>query len=109
MPHRRMTLSKFIIEDQRRSATPQPDLTSLLNDVQTACKLIGIAAGRGRLHPLEATGTDATGINATGTNATGTNADGDEQKPLDIVAKPERESIIMVAFQRRSCGDSDKR
>ena len=79
MPHRRMTLSKFIIEDQRRSANPQPDLTSLLNDVQTACKLIAIAAGRGKLHPVDP-------------GATGVNADGDEQKPLDVTA-----NAIMVA------------
>jgi fructose-1,6-bisphosphatase len=49
MPYRRTTLSKFIIEDQRRSGAPQPDLTSLLNDIQTACKLIAVAASRGVL------------------------------------------------------------
>ncbi len=49
MPHRRTTLSKFIIEDQRQSANPQPELTSLLNDIQTACKLIAVAASRGAL------------------------------------------------------------
>ena len=79
MPHRRMTLSKFIIEDQRRSANPQPDLTSLLNDVQTACKLIAIAAGRGKLHPVE-------------TGPAQTNAAGDEQQPLDVIS-----NSIMVA------------
>jgi fructose-1,6-bisphosphatase I len=74
-----MTLSKFIIEDQRRSADPQPDLTSLLNDIQTACKLIAVVASRGALEPAEAA-------------KTGINADGDEQKPLDVVA-----NAIMVA------------
>jgi fructose-1,6-bisphosphatase I len=49
MPYRRTTLSKFIIEDQRRSGAPEPDLTSLLNDIQTACKLIAVAASRGVL------------------------------------------------------------
>jgi fructose-1,6-bisphosphatase len=49
MPYRRTTLSKFIIEDQRRSDAPRPDLTSLLNDIQTACKLIAVAASRGVL------------------------------------------------------------
>ena len=52
MPYRSMTLSKFIIEEQRRSADARPELTSLLNDVQTACKLIAIATSRGRLQPL---------------------------------------------------------
>jgi fructose-1,6-bisphosphatase len=67
-----MTLSKFIIEDQRRSANPRPDLTSLLNDVQTACKLIAVAASRGALH--------------NSTLATEVNAQGERQKPLDVIA-----------------------
>ena len=78
MPYRRTTLSKFIIEDQRRTANPQPDLTSLLNDIQTACKLIAVAASRGALDTLAA--------------ATRTNSAGDEQKALDVVA-----DNIMVA------------
>ena len=78
MPYRRTTLSKFIIEDQRRTSNPQPDLTSLLNDIQTACKLIAVAASRGALEPPKAT--------------TGTNSAGDEQKALDVVA-----DHIMVA------------
>ena len=49
MLYHRTTLSKFIIEDQRRTATPNPDLTSLLNDVQTACKLIAVEVSRGVL------------------------------------------------------------
>ncbi|HYZ21258.1 MAG TPA: class 1 fructose-bisphosphatase [Rhodopila sp.] len=57
MPHRRTTLSKFIIEDQRRSGALQPDLTSLLNDIQTACKLIAVAASRGMLDKAIAGGT----------------------------------------------------
>ncbi len=78
MPYRRTTLSKFIIDDQRRTATPQPELTSLLNDVQTACKLIAVAASRGALAntPVETT----------------TNAGGDDQKPLDVIS-----NAIMVA------------
>ena len=78
MPYRRTTLSKFIIDDQRRTATPQPELTSLLNDVQTACKLIAVAASRGALanSPVETT----------------TNAAGDQQKPLDVIS-----NAIMVA------------
>ncbi len=72
MPYSRMTLSKFIIEDQRRSADPRPDLTSLLNDIQTACKLIAVAASRGALYksPL----------------AAGVNGQGELQKPLDVIA-----------------------
>ncbi len=78
MPYRRTTLSKFIIDDQRRTATPQPELTSLLNDVQTACKLIAVAASKGALAnaPVE----------------TMRNAAGDEQKPLDVIS-----NAIMVA------------
>lgn len=51
MLYHRTTLSKFIIEDQRRSANPDPNLTSLLNDIQTACKLIAVAVSRGTLDP----------------------------------------------------------
>ncbi len=79
MPYRRTTLSKFIIDDQRRSANPQPDLTSLLNDIQTACKLVAIAASRGSIGSLDGVKTQV-------------NAGGDDQKPLDVVAND-----IMVA------------
>ena len=61
MPYRKTTLSKFIIEDQRRTGLPDPDLTSLLNDVQTACKLIAVAVSRGRVKgaaPLQETARD---------------------------------------------------
>ena len=74
MPYRRTTLSKFIIEDQRRTAKPEPELTSLLNDVQTACKLIAVAASRGAIVPPN----DAV--------ATGINVQGEQQKPLDVIA-----------------------
>jgi fructose-1,6-bisphosphatase I len=72
MPYRRTTLSKFIIEDQRRSADPQPDLTSLLNDIQTACKLIAVAVSRGALTASPA--------------VTAINVQGEQQKPLDVIA-----------------------
>ncbi len=49
MLYHRTTLSKFLIEDQRRTARPNPELTSLLNDVQTACKLIAVEVSRGVL------------------------------------------------------------
>jgi fructose-1,6-bisphosphatase len=51
MPHRRMTFSKFIIEDQRRRPNPDAELTGLLNDIQTACKFIASAVSRGTLEP----------------------------------------------------------
>jgi fructose-1,6-bisphosphatase I len=73
MPYRRTTLAKFIIEDQRRSGALQPDLTSLLNDIQTACKLIAVAASRGALE-------------TTSTVRTSVNVQGEEQKPLDVIA-----------------------
>jgi fructose-1,6-bisphosphatase len=73
MPHGRLTFSKFIIEDQRRSVDPDPDLTGLLNDIQTACKLIASAVSRGMLiRP-----------NDTVTNV---NVHGEHQKPLDVIA-----------------------
>jgi fructose-1,6-bisphosphatase I len=72
MPYRRPTLSKFIIEDQRKSANPQPELTSLLNDVQTACKLIALAVSRGALQMNEL--------------PTGVNGQGEQQKPLDVIS-----------------------
>ena len=72
MPHRRTTLSKFIIEDQRKSANPQPELTSLLNDIQTACKLIAVAASRGVLKTASANFES--------------NTHGEQHKPLDAIA-----------------------
>jgi len=73
MPHGRSTFSKFIIEDQRRSVDPDPDLTGLLNDIQTACKLIASAVSRGMLITPNDT-------------ATNVNVHGEHQKPLDVVA-----------------------
>jgi fructose-1,6-bisphosphatase I len=49
MTYSRTTFSKFIIEDQRRRPNPEPELTGLLNDVQTACKFIASAVSRGAL------------------------------------------------------------
>ena len=49
MPHRRITFSKFIIEDRRRSGPNGAALAALLNDVQTACKFIDVAVARGAL------------------------------------------------------------
>jgi fructose-1,6-bisphosphatase I len=73
MPYRRTTLSKFIIEDQRRSGALQPDLTSLLNDIQTACKLIAVAASRGALE-------------TTNTVRPSVNVQDEQQMALDVIA-----------------------
>jgi fructose-1,6-bisphosphatase len=73
MPLGRSTFSKFIIEDQRRCVNPDPDLTGLLNDIQTACKFIASAVSRGTLMTVDHV-------------ATKLNVQGDIQKPLDIVA-----------------------
>ena len=72
MPHRSMTFAKFIIEDQRRRGGPDTELTALLNDVQTACKLIASWYRAGRLQQHQ--------------TATGTNVHDEEQKPLDLAA-----------------------
>jgi len=72
MPNRRKTFSKFIIEDQRRSAEPQTELTGLLNDIQTACKFIASAVSRNPLDTAEI--------------ETVMNIQGEEQKPLDVIA-----------------------
>ena len=73
MPHRRSTFSKFIIENERRGAHPDPDLTGLLNDVQTSCKSIASAVSHGALMARDDT-------------ATGVNVQGEDQNPLDVVA-----------------------
>lgn len=72
MPYRRTTFSKFIIEDQNRRPEPLTDLTALLNDVQTACKLIALAVSRGALNAAAV--------------ATNLNVQGEEQKALDVIS-----------------------
>ncbi|MBK9702184.1 MAG: class 1 fructose-bisphosphatase [Betaproteobacteria bacterium] len=72
MPYRRSTLSKFIIEEQRKLSSGS-ELIALVNDIQTACKYIAVAVAKGPL-----TGTRG---------STGKiNVQGEEQKPLDIIA-----------------------
>ncbi|GAC1581503.1 MAG: class 1 fructose-bisphosphatase [Candidatus Elarobacter sp.] len=73
MPHRRTTFSKFIIEDQRRRAPAENDLTALLNDIQTACKFIASFVSRGAL-------------GATDGVVTAVNVQDETQKPLDVIA-----------------------
>jgi fructose-1,6-bisphosphatase len=69
----RTTFSKFIIEDQRRMAEPDAQLTALLNDIQTACKHIASAVSRGALRGIQV-GPETT------------NVQGEVQKPLDVIA-----------------------
>src|SRR5881628_2576563 len=69
----RTTFSKFIIEDQRRMAEPDSQLTALLNDIQTACKHIASAVARGALHATQA-------------SQRTTNVQGEIQQPLDVIA-----------------------
>jgi fructose-1,6-bisphosphatase len=72
MLHGRTTLSKFIIEEQRRLAGGS-ELIALVNDIQTACKYIASAVAKGNLVAAR--------------SGTGTiNVQGEEQKPLDLVA-----------------------
>jgi fructose-1,6-bisphosphatase len=72
MLYGRTTLSKFIIEEQRK-LEGGAELIALVNDIQTACKYIGTAVARGAL------------IGARGAAGT-TNVQGEEQKPLDLIA-----------------------
>ena len=72
MPYRRSTLSKFIIEEQRRLACG-PELIALVNDIQTACKYIAVAVAKGAL-----SGTRGTTDNV--------NVQGEKQVPLDMIS-----------------------
>ena len=73
MLYGRTTFSKFIIEEQRRMAQPDPQLTALLNDVQTAVKYIASAVAHGALR-------------AAPVAEAATNVHGETQKPLDVIA-----------------------
>jgi fructose-1,6-bisphosphatase len=72
MPYRRSTLSKFIIEEQRRLACG-PELIALVNDIQTACKYIAVAVAKGALSGTRGT-TDKV------------NVQGENQVPLDMIS-----------------------
>ena len=72
MLYGRTTLSKFIIEEQRK-LEGGAELIALVNDIQTACKYIGSAVARGALAATH----DAPGH---------VNVQGEAQKPLDVVA-----------------------
>jgi fructose-1,6-bisphosphatase len=72
MPYRRSTLSKFIIEEQRKLACGA-ELIALVNDIQTACKYIAVAVAKGALSGTRGT-TDSV------------NVQGEKQVPLDMVS-----------------------
>jgi fructose-1,6-bisphosphatase I len=74
MAVRGQTLSRFIIEELRRKGAHGGELAALLNDVQTACKYIDVAAARGALTPQERTA------------AADINIHGEIQTPLDLIA-----------------------
>ena len=70
---REMTLTEFIIGEQRRDPSASTVLTALVNDIRLACKRIATIVGKGGL-------TDAVGKTAT------RNASGDVQARLDVIA-----------------------
>jgi fructose-1,6-bisphosphatase len=72
MPYRRTTLSKFIIEEQRK-LEGGAELIALVNDIQTACKYIASAVAKGAL-----------AVPRGGAGAI--NVQGEEQQPLDLIA-----------------------
>ena len=94
MLYGRTTLSKFIIEEQRR-LEGGAELIALVNDIQTACKYIASAVARGALvgmpsrsalgdhSPLGQPGGLMSGARG---SAGSVNAQGEDQKPLDLIA-----------------------
>jgi len=72
MLYGRTTLSKFIIEEQRK-LEGGAELIALVNDIQTACKYIGSAVARGALTEARSFGGAI-------------NVQGEEQKALDVIA-----------------------
>ena len=69
------TITQHLIEEQRRIPGATGDLTSVINDVVTACKAIASALRYGRL-----AGEDVLGVSSA------TNVQGETQKTLDILA-----------------------
>lgn len=70
-----ITVSQFLIEEQRKFPSATGDLTLVLQDIVTACKAIALAMRYGRL-----SGTDLFGV------STGLNVHGETQKTLDVLA-----------------------
>lgn len=71
--HSAITLTQFLIEDQRRIVTASGELTSLLNDIVISCKHIANAVNKGAL------------IGVLG-SAESENIQGEEQKKLDVIS-----------------------
>jgi len=69
------TITQFLIEEQKRFPSATGDLTSVINDIVTACKTIAAAMRYGAI-----TGDEILGI--TGTE----NVQGEQQKNLDVIA-----------------------
>lgn len=73
MHNNRMTITQFIIEEQRRIQNATGDFTSLLNDIVTACKVISNLVNHGAL-------VDVLG------SAEAENVQGETQKKLDVIS-----------------------
>ncbi|KAF0191740.1 MAG: fructose-1 6-bisphosphatase I [Gammaproteobacteria bacterium] len=71
--HTAITLTQFLIQDQRRIVTASGELTSLLNDIVIACKHIANVVNKGAL------------IGVLG-SAESENIQGEEQKKLDVIS-----------------------
>lgn len=69
------TITQFLIEEQKRFPSATGDLTSVINDIVTACKTIAAAMRYGSLSEEELLG-------AVGSE----NVQGEEQKTLDVIA-----------------------
>ena len=73
MQNGRITLTQFIIEEQRHHTHATGDFSGLLNDIATACKVIGNAVSKGSL------------AGVLGSHGA-TNVQGEEQKQLDVIS-----------------------
>jgi len=69
------TITQFLIEEQKRFPSATGDLTSVINDIVTACKTIAAAMRYGAISDEEIFG-------STGTE----NSQGEVQKRLDVIA-----------------------
>lgn len=69
------TITQFLIEEQRRFPSATGDLTSVINDIVTACKTIATAMRYGALSDEEVLGASSS-----------KNIQGETQKKLDILA-----------------------
>ena len=73
MQNRRVSLTQFIIEEQRQIQGATGDFTSLLNDIVTACKQISSLVNKGAL------------VGVLG-SAESENVQGETQKKLDVIS-----------------------